>query len=193
MINMSKYWDSRNDDYSDRPQILFQEEHLGYLMSCEKIIDLGCGTGQLVKKLNDKGIETWGLTYNQKEVDNKLHKNVEIGNMQWILYDDDYFDGFVMWDSLEHCESAFIALCEAERILKNKGRGLIFMPGQNWLDCHCHICCYTVPQMLHLFKQAKLRLVNVYEKTYEDKNIYCEGMAIYEVMKDMSYIPKFAR
>lgn len=191
MINIEKYWNSERDDYSNRPEILFQEEHLGYLGCCNKIVDLGCGTGQLVKKLNDKGYEAYGITYNQKEVENRLHKNVMFGNMQEIpLFS--LYDGFIMWDSLEHCESAFIALCEANRILKDGGKGLIFMPGQNWLDCHCHICCYTVPQMEQLFRQAKLKLVNVWEKTYpHDKTIKCEGMAIYEVMKDVSYVPKF--
>lgn len=192
MINYCKYWDSDRDDYSDRPNILFQDEHLGYLMDCKKIIDLGCGTGQLVKKLNEKGYEAWGLTYNLKEFENKLHKNVEYGNMQFTLASDEEFDGFVMWDSLEHCESAYIALCEAERIIRYNGKGLIFMPGQNWLNCHCHICCYTVPQMEQLFRQSGLRLVNVWEKLYpHDKTIKCEGMAVYEVMKDLNYKAEF--
>ena len=66
------------------------------------------------------------------------------------------------------------------------------MPGQNWLDCHCHICVYTVPQMKQLFKQSGLKLINVHEKKYpNNEQRECEGMAIYEVIKDFNYKPTF--
>lgn len=206
MDNIGKYWNYGKDDYSARPSILFQDEHLNYLDDCKKIIDLGCGTGYLVKKLNEKIIYTfqediettcWGITYNPIEVSNKLHNNVLFGNMQDIPFRDNTFDGFIMWDSLEHCESAFIALCEAKRVLVEKGKGLIFMPGENWLDCHCHICCYTVNQMIQLFKQAGLKLIKIHEKQYPDDNKFsqekCDGMAIYEVEKDNAYKEVFYR
>lgn len=194
----SKYWDSSRDDFSDRPSILFQEEHIKYLDDCNKIIDLGCGNGTLVEKLQARGKDAFGLTYNQKEVDSASKRrinydSVRFGDMQDIPADDDYFDAFIMWDSLEHCPSAYIALCEARRVLREGGKGLIFMPGQNWLDCHCHILCYTVPQMKQLFKQAGLKLVNVFEKVYPDNpQKFCEGMAIYEVVKDSAYKAVFA-
>lgn len=193
-MNIKKYWDSSRDDYSNRPSILFQAEHLPFITDhCKKVIDLGCGNGVLVKKLNEIGIDAHGITYNQMEVDNRLHTKVVYGDMQDTFIESNQFDGFIMWDSLEHCPSAYIALCEAKRMLKTMGRGLIFMPGQNWLNCHCHICCYTVPQMEQLFRQAGLKLNNVYEKKYPDKpDVECEGMAIYEVINDPDYKAVFA-
>ena len=65
---VNSYWDSSHDDYSDRPTILFQKEYINYLDDCNFILDLGCGTGQLVKKLNDFGKEAYGITYNAKEI-----------------------------------------------------------------------------------------------------------------------------
>lgn len=190
-MNYEKY--KLVDDYSDRPTVLFQDEHLPYILDCENVIDLGCGNGQLVRKLNNvHNINALGITYNKQEVLRKLHNNIHLMDMHELDFNDNTFDGFVMWDSLEHCSSAYIALCEARRVLKENGKGLIFMPGQNWLDCHVHICCYTVPQMKQLFKQSKLELVNLYEKKYtNDENKYCEGMAVYEVRKKSNYIPVF--
>lgn len=193
-MDLKKYWDSSRDDYSDRPSILFQDEHLPYIVdNCTNIIDLGSGNGVLVEKLRknypNKTIN--GLTYNADEYKSCLsNRNIELiyGDMQDIPAYDNEYDGFIMWDSLEHCQSAYIALCEAKRILIEGGKGLIFMPGQNWLDCHCHITCYTVPQMKQLFKQAGLKLISVYEKKYPgNPDKYCEGMAVYEVQKDSNY------
>ena len=68
-MNFNKYWNSSRDDFSNRPSILFQEEHINYITSeCNKVIDLGCGNGILTKKLNDFGVETFGITYNIEEV-----------------------------------------------------------------------------------------------------------------------------
>jgi len=197
-MDFSKYWDSSRDDYSDRPSILFQEEHLRYITdNCNTIIDLGCGNGTLVQKLRNKYPEKNidGLTYNKKEFfacKKNRNINLMVGDMQDIKCIDELYDGFIMWDSLEHCQSAYIALCEAKRILIEGGRGLIFMPGQNWINCHCHITCYTVPQMEQLFKQSGFRLINTFEKKYpDDNNRYCEGMAIYEIQKNSNYKPTF--
>lgn len=193
-MNIDKYWNSNRDDYSDRPKILFQEEHIDYLKDCKRIIDLGCGTGQLVKKLKANHNVVYGLTYNTLEVENALTSGLAYGDMHNIPFPNGFFDGFVMWDTLEHCQSAYIALCEAKRVLIDGGKGLIFMPGQNWLDCHCHICCYTVPQMKQLFKQSGFRLENVYEKKYPNMpNVECDGMAVYEVINDRNYKPEFEK
>jgi ubiquinone/menaquinone biosynthesis C-methylase UbiE len=192
-MDYNKYWNYEKDDYSDRPDILFQKEHVKYVSDCKSVIDLGCGNGQLVKKLNNKKTECYGITYNPQEVENKLHKFVQLGDMHDIPFENNRFEAFVMWDSLEHCQSAFIALCEAKRVLVDGGKGLIFMPGQNWLDCHCHITCYTIAQMKQLFRQSNFRLVSVYEKKYPDNPTrYCKGMAVYEVQKDDSYNAVFA-
>ena len=189
---LNRHWDSSRDDYSSRTSIMFQREHLKYLNDCKSIIDLGCGNGQLVRRLRKAGKEAHGFTYNTDEVRSAVTKYAYYGDMHDIPSDDDVFEAFIMWDSLEHCQSAYIALCEAKRVIRDNGKGLIFMPGQNWLDCHCHICCYTVPQMKQLFKQAGLKLINVYEKKYPmNPTKYCEGMAVYEVMKYSEYAPVF--
>jgi ubiquinone/menaquinone biosynthesis C-methylase UbiE len=188
MMHIKKYWDSSRDDFSNRPTILFQPDHLGFLSECKKIIDLGSGNGILVNKLNEMGHQAHGITYNQGEVNQRVHQNVIFGDMQDIPFEDDTFDGFVMWDSLEHCPSAYIALCEARRVVKDNGKGLIFMPGLNWLNCHCHITCYTVPQMEQLFRQSGWTLNKVHEKKYPNEpNKYCEGMAVYEVINVPGY------
>ena len=189
----NRYWDATRDEFSDRTNVAFLDEYLPYISKhCNNIVDLGCGTGRLVKRLNDEGLNCLGITYNQDEVSSRLHEKVHHGDMQDLYIDSGTKDGFIMWDSLEHCQSAYVALCEAKRILKDFGRGLIFMPGQNWLDCKYHICCYTVPQMIQLLKQAGLKCVTCYIKAYANEpSKYCEGMAVYEVENLPGYKGEF--
>lgn len=192
-LDMHKHWDYTRDDYSNRPEILFQDEFMDFIKAHKQILDIGSGTGQLVQKLNTTSERTaYGITYNPLEVKNKIHDNILLADMHNLPFRNESFDLFIMWDSLEHAQSAYIALCEAKRVLKINGHGLIFMPGQNWLDCSCHICVYTVAQMKQLFKQSGLKLIDVYEKTYpNDETISCEGMAIYKVKNDKDYKPTF--
>lgn len=193
-MDFEKYWDASRDDYSDRPNILFQDEHLPYLDGYKRVIDLGCGNGNLVRKLNERGFDAHGITYNVAEVNARLHSNVVWGDMHDIPFNDGEFDAFVMWDSLEHCQSAYIALCHARRVIRAGGRGLIFMPPQKWLDCRCHITCYTVPQMKQLFKQSGWTLVEAIEKKYpNDPNESCDGMAVYTLVNDPNYKAVFTR
>ena len=190
-LNYSKYWDYKRDDYSNRPNILFQDEYLPWLLmdtdniKVDSVIDLGCGTGNLVCSLVNMGFDAIGITYNPEEVQCAELRELPVllGDMHELPFDDDTFDAAVMWDSLEHCVSPYIALCEMKRVLKDYGKGLIFMPGMNWLNCHNHIMTYSVEQMKQLFRQAGLRYVVNVKKYPDNPNKYCEGMAVYQVEK----------
>lgn len=178
----------RPDDFSNRQNVLFFEEAIQWL-DCEKdlVLDLGCGTGNSYNYFKN----WFGVTGNKQEI-KCAPAHIQILMYHLDMHDlfqlpDNRFDAFIMWDSLEHCVSPFIALDEAKSKLKEGGKGIIFMPGQNWLNHHDHIHVMTVPQMKQLLKQIGLELIRVNEKNYENKNIYCEGMAIYYIKKNRNY------
>jgi ubiquinone/menaquinone biosynthesis C-methylase UbiE len=173
-------------NYSDRKEVLFFKDHYKYLSGA--VLDIGCGTGN-AGNFYDNYI---GITLNHKEIENRLH-DVRYMNAENLEFPDNTFDGFIMWDSLEHFLSPYVALMEAQRVLKEGGKGLIFMPGQNWLDCHEHLHVMTIPQMQQLLKRTFFELIEVIPKTYPDNpDRFCEGMAIYYIRKNTDYIPKFS-
>lgn len=182
----------RNDDFSNRSNVLFFEEEIDYLDKTGKTIDIGCGTGN-----SQTYFENWtGLTFNQMEWEAAKQSNPErtiiFGDAHDIPLEDCLFDNFIFWDSLEHMVAPYIALSEAMRITRPMGKGLIFMPGQNWLEHHDHIHVMTVPQMEQLFRKVGLRCIKSIRKKYPDKpEIYCEGMAVYQVLNDPDYVPEY--
>jgi len=175
-------------NYSDRREVLFFKDHYLYLTG--KVLDIGCGTGNAADFYNDYT----GITLNRQEIDTGVTRgrNIKYMDAENLSLDTSTFDGFIMWDSLEHFLSPYRALCEARRVLKPNGRGLIFMPGQNWVNCHEHLHVMTVPQMEQLLKRTFFRIASVYEKTYpNDPDKFCEGMAVYEIINDIEYIPMY--
>lgn len=192
MRSFQRYWGPGRDEYSDRPGVLFLPDHLPWLKDCRRIIDLGCGVGNLVKRLRDEGREAEGVTYQAREVETGRQKHgieLTLADMHDLPFPDGSFDGMVMWDSLEHCVSPYVALCEAKRVIRPGGRGLIFVPGPDWQDCKYHLLVPTRLQMVHLLKQAGWKLEQLVDKSTPAQ----PGMYVYEVSHDPDYRPGFAK
>jgi len=173
MIN--KKFMFRQDEFSNRSNVLFFDEEIGYLHEEGKTIDIGCGTGN-----SQPYFGNWtGLTFNKMEFDSAKqsfpNRDIVYGDAHNISFPNGIFDNFIFWDSLEHMVSPFIALIEAMRVCKPMAKGLIFMPGQNWLEHHDHIHVMNVPQMEQLFRKVGLRCVKSIRKKYpSNPEMYCE-------------------
>lgn len=101
-----------------------------------KILDAGCGTGALVKKLSKYG-RVWGIDAS-KEAIKLSHKNkikVKLASVENIPFKDNTFDALVSVDVLYHkaVKSDVRALKEFKRVLKPGGVLIIKNPAHNWL------------------------------------------------------------
>ena len=129
------------DGYFDKPyvaledrKIEFNEEYANIMQTifytifeitdemCEhikrfgnKVIDVGCGDGERIRDLKDKGFDAIGIEVNDFWVDNKLIFKGDIYNLP---YEDNSFDGLVCLDVLEHLEDPLKAIKEIFRICK---------------------------------------------------------------------------
>jgi 2-polyprenyl-3-methyl-5-hydroxy-6-metoxy-1,4-benzoquinol methylase len=169
----NQYWSPDRDEFSNRdPETLVGwPENYNYIADCNKILDIGCGIGNVVEWLKKRGHMAAGITYQEKERDMARDKNrysVHHCDMHNIVYDgpnpsslSNEFDAFIMWDSLEHSIAPLVALGEAKRVTRNSGKGMIFIPSQNWIECRYHIIVPTIRQMKHLLELAELKLVDV--------------------------------
>lgn len=186
-----------DNTFSDRRgEILFFNEHKDFLKD-RTIIDIGCGTGNMadyykdyVGLTNNINESTAGKKRGRKMIWGDAHELNDV--IRASQYNKIKFDGFIMWDSLEHFVSPYIALCEARDLMPEGGRGLIFMPGQNWLSCRDHIHVMTVPQMEHLLNKVGGFDGIIHEKQY-DTNEYGDstGMAVYELIKNSEHVSYF--
>ncbi len=160
-FDLYAHWSPANDELSARGYWAFPEHHSwDWLKDCHKLVDLGCGTGNMVSELIRRGHDVTGITYQPRELG---HPHVMLGDMHCPPFEDHTFDGMIIWDSLEHCLSPFIALAEARRIVKPGGRGIIFMPGEMWIETEYHLYVLNIRQMKQLLKLTGWRVEKIME------------------------------
>lgn len=95
-----------------------------------KILDMGCGTGLLLKELEKFGI-CHGIDISQKAVDFCKHRgieNVQISDAANIPYPNNTFDIALALDVIEHIKDDENALKEIYRVLKPQGVAIIAVP-----------------------------------------------------------------
>ncbi len=187
-----KYSTPDREEVSDRDTetLVGWLENYPYIADCHKILDIGCGIGNTVKWLLERGHNAFGITYQRAEVFSvflsgsvALANSVFYGDMHDISFaNKDCFDAFIMWDSLEHAISPLAALLEAKRVLRPRGRGLIFIPGQKWIETPYHIIVPTVRQMRHLLDLAGLDIVDVV--TTGEGDTWDGEQAVYKIKKE---------
>jgi ubiquinone/menaquinone biosynthesis C-methylase UbiE len=173
----SPYWDgSAIDEYSNRVDSIFlfddvARPHLRQWRTPgteQQLLDAGCGTGRTVELLRVTGWDTYGITYQSKEVAEfnkrcpELAGQVVEGDLHALPYEDETFDVVLCWDALEHTLAPLHVLGELRRVTKMGGHLVTFIPGQLWADCPYHILVPTIAQMNHLLYLAKWRLQTIY-------------------------------
>lgn len=92
----------------------------------QRVLDVGCAKGFLVKAFKDLGIETWGVDVSNyaissapDDIRSHLHK-VDL-NKDALPFEDDSFDFVTFCGSIEYLTNHKHALCEINRVLRQGG------------------------------------------------------------------------
>jgi ubiquinone/menaquinone biosynthesis C-methylase UbiE len=128
---MSVY-DSRRYALVNRwdPQHLKTVDRLLPLAGGERVLEVGCGSGHLTKRLAERGVDIVGIDANPnaREVagsEKVLHMQAE--NLQ---YDDKEFDAVISVHAIEHIPPLEAAIAEIARVLQPQGRALLIYPAE---------------------------------------------------------------
>ena len=134
-----------------------------------KILDAGCGTGGLTKKLSNLG-ETVGIDINSDAI--KLTKRrgikAKLGSIAKISYPDNFFDVVVSSDVLSHqwVNDDKKVIHELLRVLKSGGILLLKLPAFNFLKSSHDLTVYTKKRytrsdILKLFEKSKISILKI--------------------------------
>lgn len=123
-----------------------------------KVLDVGCGTGSMLKVLAAAGFEPYGLEVSPTAVRRcreRFGERVACGDLTNHTFEAASFDAVTLFHVLEHLDNPVAALHEAQRLLKPGGLLLIEVPnldgagfrvfGRRWypLDVPLHLFHFT--------------------------------------------------
>ncbi len=127
-----------------------------------RLLEVGCGSGQMLRLMQDLGWEVEGVDFDPAAVDNARGRglDVKLGTLEDQSYPDDHFDAVTMSHLVEHVHEPLQLFRESYRILKPGGRLVAVTPnneslghkifGRDWRGLE-------PPRHLHVFNLASLR------------------------------------
>ena len=112
------------------------ERWMKYLKKNDRILEAGCGVGQVVLSLRARGFDCHGLDYAEKVISTLKNHFPKVpfvqGDIRDICYPDDYFDCYISLGVIEHfIEGQDQMLGEAARVVKSGGYIFLTVPALN--------------------------------------------------------------
>lgn len=107
-----------------------------YLANQSRLLEAGCGVGQVVLALRARGFDCYGLDFAEAVVD-LLKENfpdvpIQRGDIRALPYPNSYFDGYISLGVIEHfVDGQKGMLEEAARVLKPGGYAFVSVPAFN--------------------------------------------------------------
>ena len=137
------FTDGADPEYVEQIIPLAVEELAGR----HRVLDLGCGDGQIARALAAQGSDVLGVDPTQLHIDVAIERG---GGPQYLLgsatnipADDESFDAVVACLVFEHIDRMDEAMTEVARVLKPRGQFSFFLnhpllqtPGSGWIDDH---------------------------------------------------------
>jgi SAM-dependent methyltransferase len=149
-----------------RREILFDvlKKHLS---PTAKILDVGCNTGVLVGKLQERGIDAYGTDLSEEAIaygKERGTKKLFVATGESQPFADATFDAVMALDVIEHIDDDCGALKEMRRVLKPGGILIIKVPAFKFLwglqdEVAHHKRRYTRPMLTSLIKNIGFDIV----------------------------------
>jgi ubiquinone/menaquinone biosynthesis C-methylase UbiE len=138
-----------------------------------RVLDIGCGRGNLLMALKDMGCECHGVERNEFPAsDTPRGITLHIGDLKDIAFESGSFDAVIIWHVLEHISDPAEMVRESARILKTGGLLAIAVPNfasmqsslfrRSWfhLDLPRHIYHFTPHTLTAILERSGFAVVS---------------------------------
>lgn len=170
-----------NKKYKTRSKGLFLKNPWYVDLSAgTKVLDIGCGAGELLLRLNELGCNAYGIDIDEIVI-KTLRETMKLNVIQCdidngTLFTDNFFDVIIMQHSLEHVYNPLNVLSEVSRIIKPEGRLIIGIPNidsyvskitkEYWddLDIPRHLFHFTPLTISALLNKVDFTIENIHHE-----------------------------
>lgn len=125
------------------------------------LLDIGCGTGEFLKKVKNNAWECDGVEPNSSARKLALKKNLSVFSSLEELPEVKY-DVITLWHVLEHLPNLKQSIQNIESLLKPNGVLIIAVPNYNSYDANYYKefwAAYDVPRHLWHFSRASMKIL----------------------------------
>jgi SAM-dependent methyltransferase len=132
------------------------------------ILDIGCGTGEFLKVIHDKGFTVKGIepNINARKFAKDQYGIQVIDENEIKKYSNSKFDVITMWHVLEHVYDLDSQISEIQNLLRENGVLVIAVPNSESWDAKHYgkfWAAYDLPRHLYHFDQKSINLL--FQKT----------------------------
>jgi SAM-dependent methyltransferase len=129
-----------------------------------RVLDIGCGFGDVLRELKNRGWEAHGIEINQIAAAQakKFGLEIFVGQLSDARFPSKFFDAVILRHSLEHMYRPSEILKEVRRILKDNGVLLIEVPNVDSLEARIfktRWALWNPPEHLYHFSRTTLELL----------------------------------
>lgn len=138
-----------------------------------RILDIGCGRGNLLKIMEQKGCDCHGIERAEFPMNDFSHKiHIYRSNFEDTFFEENFFDAVIIWHVLEHITNPILMIEKTARILRTDGILAIAVPNfgsfqarmfrKNWfhLDLPRHVHHFTADVLLRLLKKNEFEIIH---------------------------------
>jgi SAM-dependent methyltransferase len=140
-----------------------------------RILDFGCGSGEILGILKRVGWETYGIEINNEAAEYARSRDLKVYSQELksIGFPDGHFDVIRISSVLEHLYDAPQILKEFHRILKNEGQLLVICPNfesfssrlfkERWfhLDAPRHLYHFTPKSLSRFLNDHRFQIISI--------------------------------
>lgn len=127
------------------PTHLRKVDELLTLRPGDRVLEVGCGSGHLTKRLAERGIDIIGVDANPEAALVAGTERVRVMRAEQLDFADDSFDHIISIHALEHLPALEQALVEMGRVLRPGGRALFVYPAEPIMGL------YAIPTSIILY------------------------------------------
>ena len=173
--NFDRYLERLYQDIYDQPEdpghISWTKDAIQKLFpkGVESVLDVGCGTG-FCQDLLPSNISYTGITASEKDRADakKKNRNVRLGDMTYLPFDNNSFDLILARHVLEHSPFPIITLMEWHRV-SSKYLVLVAPSPEHWnVHGKNHLSMMYRPQLWQCFEQSGWSIITTHDMVSTD-------------------------